>query len=405
MDTKKLLVSLSLAVLAIFMVATVSASSSDPALASSTSIEVDGVSVLDNPAVIAGDTIVVSVEFTANVSASDVSVKVVLEGNKVDAEVVSTSFDVEAGQTYKKSLKITVPSELKDEISDDIDLIVKIWNGDYQTETTDTLRVQRESYNPEVKSVTVSQSVTAGDSFPVSVVLKNMGYNDLEDTYVTVAISELGVYKTAYVGDLINLESVCNSNDDNCDDTVSAELYLEVPYSAEAGEYTLVVEVANDDVISSVTKTIVVNNDFSSDVITTSTSKTVSVGESAEYTLLLVNPTNDLKVYTITSESNSQVSSDVESVVAVPAGSSKTVTVTAQASEAGEYNFNVNVFSGSSLDSTVALTLNAEAKNTTNPVVVLTVVLAIIFLVLLVVLIVLLGKKPAKTEEFGESYY
>jgi preprotein translocase subunit SecG len=48
--------------------------------------------------------------------------------------------------------------------------------------------------------------------------------------------------------------------------------------------------------------------------------------------------------------------------------------------------------------------LKAEGK-AVNPIVVLTVVLAIIFLVLLVVLIVLIGRKPQKSEEYGESYY
>lgn len=400
MDTKKLLVSLSLAILAIFMVATVSATS----LTSTTSIEIDGIDLLDHPAVIAGDTVVMNIEFTADVNASDVKVKVVLEGNKVDVNAVSAPFDVEAGKTYKKALKVKVPYELKDDLSNDLDLTVKIWNGDYKTEIEDTLRVQRPSYNPVVKSVTVSQSVDAGETFPVDIVLKNMGYDQLDDVYVTVAISELDVYKTIYSGDLVPIKE-CNDDDDCDKDTVTGKLYLEVPYGAEAGVYTLVVEVTNDDVTSTVTKQITINNDFADNVIVTSSSKTVSVGESAEYTLLLVNPTNSLKVYKLVSESNAQVSSDTESVVAVPAGSSKSVTVTAQANEAGKYDFNVNVFSGDKLDSTVALTLNAEAKNATNPVVVLTVVLAIIFLVLLVVLIVLLGKKPAKTEEFGESYY
>jgi preprotein translocase subunit SecG len=40
-----------------------------------------------------------------------------------------------------------------------------------------------------------------------------------------------------------------------------------------------------------------------------------------------------------------------------------------------------------------------------DPVVVLTVILAIVFVVLLIVLIVLIGKKPEKSEDFGESYY
>jgi len=44
-------------------------------------------------------------------------------------------------------------------------------------------------------------------------------------------------------------------------------------------------------------------------------------------------------------------------------------------------------------------------SGSSSPIVALTVILAIIFVVLLVVLIVLMGKKPEKSEEFGESYY
>jgi len=140
-------------------------------------------------------------------------------------------------------------------------------------------------------------------------------------------------------------------------------------------------------------------------VIVTSTSKTVAIGENAEYTLLLVNPTNSLVVYKVIAESSGDVSSSVDgAVVAVPAGSSKTVTVTAKAKSEGEYNFDVNVFSNDKLVEKVTLSLKAEGS-AVNPIVVLTVVLAIIFLVLLVVLIVLIGRKPQKTEEFGESYY
>jgi len=424
MNTKKLLVSLSLAVLAIFMVATVSASSglvydlgnnntdsySVTGLTDTAVIEVDGINVLDSPSVVAGEYVVVSVEFTALVNATDVVIEVELDGKGADSEVVSKSFDVEANRTYKKSLKIEVPSELKDEISDEISLDVKINGEDSDGDDVETefeniaLNVQRSSYNPEVKSVTVAQSVEAGETFPVSVVLKNMGYNELEDTYVTVAISELGVYKTAYVGDLVNLEDeACENDDDDCDDTVSAELYLKVPYGVEAGVYTLEVSVNNDDVDYVVTKNLVIENDFASNVVLTTSSKTVSVDEEAEYTFLLVNPTNSLKVYTLAVDASDEVSASTETVVAVPAGSSKTVTLTAEASEAGEYNVLLNVVSGSDVED-VTFKLTAE-ENATNPVVVLTVILAIIFLVLLVVLIVLLGRKPAKTEEFGESYY
>ena len=402
MDTKKLLVSLSLAILAIFMVATVSATSSGLVQNNSLSIEVDGVNIENNPAVIAGEDIAVVVEFTAAHNASDVTVELELGDNKVTSE----SFDVEAGFTYTTKLKLEVPFDLKDELSDDVELEVRIESDDYESnyENNDfMLRVQRPSYNPEIKLIGTPSSVEAGETFKIDLVLKNMGYNELEDTYVTVALSGLeGVYRTIYSGDLVPIE-VCN---DDCeeDDTVTAELYLTVPYSADAGVYALEVFVSNDDVDYSATKDLVVKNDFSSNVITTTFAKTAYVGESADYTFLLVNPTNELRVYTLAVGSSDEVSVSTQTIVAVPAGSTETVTLTAKASEAGQYNVVMNVVSGSDVEE-VTFKLTAEQKTATNPIVVLTVILAIIFLVLLVVLIVLLGKKPAKTEEFGESYY
>ncbi len=421
MNTKRLLVSFCTIAIAMFLVATVSAlsgpsmveitptTSGSAPITDTAIIEVDGINVLDDPSVVAGETVTVKVQFTALVDASDVRVEVEIEGEKIDVQAMSKSFDVEANHTYKKTLSLKVPFELKDEVSDDLTLDVEISgegeDNDYKTEFNGiALRVQRPSYNPVVKSVSTSQSVNAGETFPVDLVLKNMGYNDLDDLYVTVSIAELGVQKTSYFGDLVPLE-YC---DDDCDseDTVSGRIYLDIPYEAESGIYTLEVEVTNDDVTSTVAKQIVIENDLSQSIIVVSSSQSVAVGENAEYTLLLVNPTNSLRVYKVIPESNSEVSSNAESaVVAVPAGSSKTVTVIASAASEGVYSFDVSVLSGDKLVDTVTLNLSVEKNAVANPIVVLTVVLAIIFLVLLVVLIVLIGRKPKKAEEFGESYY
>jgi len=91
------------------------------------------------------------------------------------------------------------------------------------------------------------------------------------------------------------------------------------------------------------------------------------------------------------------------SVVMSPA-SSKDVTLQLPT---GEYKFDAVVYSGNTLLSTVNFsgTNQATTPQLTSPVLVLTVILAIVFVVLLVVLIVLITRKPAKTEEFGESYY
>jgi len=426
MDTKKLLVSF-LAIASILLVTSL-VSASD--LTSNESVKVDGMYVMGDTnivSVVAGELVTVKVYFTAAQNDQDVTITAEIEGDKVDAEATTGSFDVENGSRYSKTLSIRVPYELKDQLSDDLNLNIEIDGRDYKTDLDNfaTLRVQRPSYNADVKSISTQSTVDAGETFPVDVVLKNIGYNDLDDLYVTVSVPALGIERNGYFGDIVSIECgdcECIENsedlygvdiDRKCSeddvDTVSGRIFLEVPYGAKAGMYTLEVEVSNDDTSSSETTQIEVANDLTSNVIVTSTLKTVAAGEDAEYNILIVNPTDKLKVYRVVTESSESLSTNADStVIAVPAGSSKTVNVIANADSEGEYSFNVNIFAGEEL--VEAVTLNAKVEGnktigTNNPVVVLTVILAIIFIVLLIVLIVLIGKKPEKTEEFGESYY
>lgn len=409
MNTKKLMVSFVAIASVLFLVATVNAIATT-GLTNDVNVEVNSVNVdsTSNIAVIAGEKILVKVEFTSQVDDSDVTIEAELEGGKVSTDAISSKFDVENGSRYSKTLTLSVPYELKDELSDSLTLNIEIDGREYKSELEVTnLIVQRPSYNAEIKSVSVSQTAEAGETFPVEIVLKNIGYNDLDDVYVTARITELGVEQTAYFGDLVAIEACTNNCDEDEEDTVSGRLYLKIPYEAKAGSYTVEVVVENDDTESKSLKTIVIENDFSNSVIATSSSKTVEAGKTAEYDLLIVNPTNQLKVYKVVTESSADLSSSTDSaVIAIPAGSSKAVKVTATSNTEGTYTFNVNVFSGEKVVDTVALGLNVEGKSTvSNPIVILTIVLAVIFLVLLVVLIVLLGKKPSKTEELGESYY
>ena len=402
MNTKNLMVSFVAIAMALFLVATVSASD----LASDITVKVDGiVATGDDVGVVAGETVSIKVYFTADEDDTDVTVEAEIEGEKVDVDAMTKPFDVEAGKKYRKVLTLKVPYELRDELSDDITLNIEIDGKEYKTKLDEIiLRVQRASYNAEIKSISMPQTVDAGETFPVDIVVKNIGYNDLDDLYVIASIPELKIEKTSYFGDLVSDE--WEYDDDDETDTWSGRLYLKVPYDVLYGMYTLEVEVTNDDTTSSKIGDIVIENDFYENVIVTSTGKTVAVGENAEYELLIVNPTDKLKVYRIVTESSGSLSSDSEkAVVAVQAGSSKTVTITANANSEGEYSFNVNVFCGEELVDTVTLNLKTGEGAITSPIVVLTIVLAIIFLVLLVVLIVLITKKPEKSEEFGESYY
>ena len=406
MKTKNFLVSV---VLALFLVATFSVVSAAE-ITSDAVVTVDGIEVYDTPvtsniaSVVAGEEITVKVYFTADEDDTDVYVTAELEGEKVDVKAVSSVFDVESGKSYKKTLSLIVPYELKDEISDDLELNIEIDGKEHKTELdTITLRVQRPSYNVEVKSITVPSNIGAGDTFPVEIVLSNIGYNDLDDVYVTAKISELGVSQgPKWFDDLVNLENC--SDDCDYDDTVMGRLYLDIPYNAKAGVYSLEVVVKNDDLETVVSKQILVKEDFADSIISTSMTKTVARNEEAEYELLIVNPTDNVKVYKILTDSQDVTSTPSQAAIAIPAGSSKTVLVKASSDVEGEHTFNVNVFSGTTLEKTVGYKLIVEGKSI-NTLFVLTIVLAVIFLVLLVALIILLGKKPEKNEDLGESYY
>jgi hypothetical protein len=418
MEAKKYLVSFLVVLATVFVLTTVSADN----LADVTRIDVDGTTVYENGAFLgnslsgsdlgvsveAGQTIEVEVWFTARIYDGDVTVSAELDGNKVDVKASTKPFDVEWSQSYKKTLTLKVPYELKDELSDNLELDIKIDGNERKTEVpTITLRVQRTSYDVAIKSVSVDQSIKAGETFPVELVLKNIGYNDLDGLYVTAKITTLGVQKSGYFGDLVALE--CDNSDDNefpwsdttlnrkCNednvDTISGKLMLEVPFGTKAGTYNLEVVVENDDTTSTKTVEVVLQNDFDKTVFKSGNS------------IWLVNPTDNVVGYRLVAESPASVA---ESIVFVPAGASKTVAVEPNAE--GEYDFNVNVFTlkGEVVDSinfSGSTTEKTDKATQTSPIVILTVVLAIIFIVLLIVLIVLIGKKPEKSGEFGESYY
>lgn len=379
MNIKNILVSFLVIASLLLLVSTVSAGE----LATIDSVTVNGINASsNNVSVIAGETITVKVYFTADKDDTDVTLEAEIEGEKVDVSAITESFDVENGSKYKKVLTLKVPYELKDEKNGTVTLNIELDGKNHEKDVGEfTLKVQRPSYNIDFKSISVSDSIEAGKTLSVDIVLKNTGYNDLEDVYVTVRIPALELEKTGYFGDLVAIEE-----DDDETDTINERVYLQIPYDVEPGIYTLEVEASNDDFVASKVKQIAIENELLETVIKSGND------------LIIVNPSDYVKVYKVIAESPATVS---ESVVVVPAGSSRTVTVSPNAED---YNFNVNVLSGEKIVATVNFVGSME-RAITSSIVVLTVVLAIIFLVLLVVLIVLMGKKPEKSEEFGESYY
>ena len=389
MNTKNLMVSFVAIAMALFLVATISASE----MTTNALVKVNGVEAYpsnEDPAIIAGENVNVKVYFTADVDASEVTVKAELG----DARAETSKFDVISNNEYKKVLSIKVPYDLKDELSDNIELDITIKGKDDNNDKVKTeldtidLTVQRPSYDVDFKSINVAKNVEAGETFPVEIVLKNVGYNDLNDLYVTAGISALGIEKSVYAGDLVADEWNYSDSNNGETDTFSGRIYLKVPYDAKPGIYTLEVKASNDEASINKVGQIIVSNEFEKSVLKSGNE------------LMIINPTDKVKVYTIVPDSPATVS---EGLVVIQPSSSEKVTVTPNAK--GNYDFNVNVLSEGKVIDTVNFKGSATKSKVTNPVVVLTIVLAIVFLVLLVILIVLVTKKPEKAEEFGESYY
>ncbi len=371
-----------------------------------TSVEVNGVEGIGagSIAAFAGETLPVRIIFQANADANDTRLKVWISGNR-DYSVSTARFDVLTGRTYSRLVSVQVPFDI--DPSEDLTLMVTVEsrNEGLADSVEIPIGAERESYIVEPLDVDMPSKVVAGQSLPVNVVLKNRGRQEAEDTFVRARIPALGVESRAYFGDL----SAVDQSDPDKEDAAERTLVLKVPSDAPAGVYVVEFDVFNGDYAATVTKRVaIVGAGEDSRVVSSSTTKTFNVGETATYTLTLVNAGDSVRVYEIEviSSNDLKVDSD-EPVVAVPAGESKTVKLMASSTKAGKQSFTVNVVSDGNLVKSQTFTANVEGRGigAGNATVVLTVVLAIIFVVLLVVLIVLLTRKPEKKEELGESYY
>lgn len=411
MTSRKILVSfVAILALAVLMIAGVSAVATNQHV-EITDVEVSGVDVLGGGQIaeFSGSTVPVRVQFLADELPSavsqDVRVKAWISGSASNAAVTGR-FDVLAGRTYTRTLSVPISDDLDDdETEEDLTLNVLIESKDDGTlsEIEIDLTVQKESYLLEVLDVDMSNEVKAGDVLVLDVVLKNVGRRFADDTFVVARVPALGIEDRAYFGDL----SAVDQSDPDKENTNERRLALRFPKTAPAGIYIVEIEALNEDSITSLTRRVVVSGASSNTMVLAPIhSKTFAAGQSQEYSLTLVNTGSNVEVYELVVDSSGINVVLDEPVVVVPAGSSKTVKLTAVADSEGKKNFAVNVHSGTELVKTESFTANVEGGSVAgNATVLLTVILAIVFVVLLVVLIVLLTRQPQKSEEFGESYY
>jgi uncharacterized membrane protein len=332
---------------------------------------------------------------------SDVKVKVYMEGHRDDVSVSTERFDIEDDVVYTKLLSLRLPSD-SDDLSEGYTLYVEIVSRNNRTIKEYTVSMQRESYTLEVLSVDYSSKVSADEVFPVSVVVKNTGYNRMDDAYVVASIPALGVSARGYVGDLIPVEDYDGFNDDE-EDSMHKTVYLKIPSNAASGVYEMEIEVYNDDSETTVSRLISVDDSASTIVLATVKNQDMNAGETVTYDLVIVNSADDVKVFDIETVSGDVLSVSAPSVVTVGPDASETVSIAVTASndaKFGTYTFSVAVDGKQTV-----FGANVVGSSTSASVVALTVILVIIFVVLLAVLVVLLTKKEKPIEEVETSYY
>ncbi len=359
-----------------------------------------------------GDVVPVRVTFKSSADEKDVKVKVFMEGHRDDVSAYTSRFDIEDGNVYTKLLRLELPSD-SDELSEEYTLYVEIVSKDDRTEKEYTISIQRESYTIEILTADYSSRVSAGDVVPVSVVVKNNGYDRLDDVYVRVSIPALGVSSRGYVGDMVPTEDcvlvddgddvIVSNCDDDDEDSIEEIVSLKIPAGADSGVYELEIEAYNRDAEVVATKLISVGDSGSTMVLAAAKNKDLNAGETVTYELVIVNSADDVKVFNIVAVSGDVLSVSVPSVITVGPDSSETVAIVVTAvddAEIGTYTFSVGVNG----EQTV-FGANVVGESVSTSVVALTVVLVIIFIVLLAVLVVLLTRKEKPIEEVETSYY
>lgn len=342
----------------------------------------------------------VRVTFDSIADEENVKVKVYMEGHRDDVSVSTNRFNIEDGITYTKLLSLRLPSD-SDDLSEEYTLYVEIVSKDDRTEEEYTISMQRNSYTFEILSIDYSSNILAGEVAPVSVVIKNIGYNRMDDTYAIVSIPALGISSRGYVGDLIPVEDYDDYDDE--EDSVQKTVYLKIPMNIEAGVYDMEIEVYNNDAETSVTKLVNIGGSVSGMVLAAVKNQDLNAGETVTYDLIVVNSADDVKVFNIGTVSGDVLSVSAPSVVTVGPDASETVSITVKADDnaaIGTYTFSVDV-NGKQ----VVFGANVVGTSVSTSVVALTVILVIIFVVLLAVLVVLLTRKEKPMEEVETSYY
>lgn len=302
----------------------------------------------------------VSVEIVSDVDVRNVEIEAEIQGLEHDSDEASDStevFDMVAGVTYVKDMRIELPGRMDDEMTYRLRVRIEDQSGPgvYQDYF---IYVDSEMHSMEIKDVLFSPEyeVQAGRALLAEVQLRNNGLRDQDGVKVRVSIPELGVAKTTIMDGV------------DADDTeITEPLFLRIPDCAKAGSYDamIYVEYHDGDEVMQERRTInVVESETCSpsSTTTTGTSKTlvslpatqdvVVGGSESVFPVLLTNAGDSSKTYNIVvrgvdSWGSFRVEPSMSQIISAGQTSPVYVYVTAnEDATAGEKSFFVEIQAG-----------------------------------------------------------
>ncbi|MFH1052945.1 MAG: FixG Ig-like domain-containing protein [Candidatus Woesearchaeota archaeon] len=328
-----------------------------------------------------GETLPLKITFNANESTDRyVEIEVEIKGDSRDDVIAAESevFDLTVGGRYIERLDLRLTKRMEPGIYDII-LTIHGTTRDISIMRYYAILVETPEHLIDIDDVIFSPAgkIKAGRALLTTVRVENNGDRNEDGVKVEVSIPELGISAADYIDEL-------EPEGEDDDQTTSEELYMRIPDCAEAGDYTVQIDVTYDDgdEVASTTRTIEVipNEACELDTVVPTTQpeagpstiikvQDVSTGEGAgAYQVTITNAGSSTRAYTVSVNGGNQLDASIQpsNTILVNAGDADSVLVFLSAKQgvpAGQYGFSLSVSSGDSVLKQIPLTANVAGTS------------------------------------------
>lgn len=347
-----------------------------------------------------------------------------------DMEATSSTFDIEPGNTYIKTLELELPEDLdvcvaeEDYDECEFTIYIEVFDGeDRESEEYDVF-IERQRHNLIEYDLVYDSTINSGDDLQVEVRLQNLGEKKEEDIKITLEIPELGIEKSEYMDELA-ADELDNEDEEDSD---SLYFFLNIPKDADGMysmnllvEYNRGHDVIEDSYVINVNEDDIVTDDDTKDdgkegvnIDLKISDEDMSVGEEMVYTFVFENNNEESETYTIEVLGEDQwAKSNVEpSLVSVEPGSSEEAKIYLTPSKEGEYSFTLQVLDKN--DNLIAeenVDVEVESGADTSKWLKVLFVVVVIIIVIIILIVAFRKMKDDDDDDYplepkeGQTYY